>query len=116
MPFLDLDDSQQFKNLTKIWIYVVVSVASTGLTFLASTIWDKFLISGGLQSAVISGEETLTNNDEQLLEPQSHSAPSPADLLEQVITMLSEGDNHAQTTNNALITNSDVDEIPGNDG
>ncbi|KAK5989752.1 hypothetical protein PT974_08012 [Cladobotryum mycophilum] len=42
IPFLALDDNLQFKAVRKIWIFLVVSVVMTTLTFIASGLWDKF--------------------------------------------------------------------------
>ncbi|UNI16058.1 hypothetical protein JDV02_002533 [Purpureocillium takamizusanense] len=40
MPFLSLDDDLSFKAIRKFWIFVVVSLVFTGLTFGVSFSWD----------------------------------------------------------------------------
>ncbi|KAK0616898.1 hypothetical protein B0T14DRAFT_556276 [Immersiella caudata] len=40
MPFLSLDDALEFKAIGKLWIFLVISIFSTSLTFAISWWWD----------------------------------------------------------------------------
>ena len=86
MPFLSLDDSQQFSNLGKIWIFVVAAIVSTALTFLGSAAWDKIPENHRRQSDSHAGEAKISDNDARVLEPIPYKEPSAQELIQQVIT------------------------------
>ena len=106
MPFLNLDDSQRFSNLGKIWIYAVTSVFTTVVTFLISIAWDRYPI--GLKSATDSAtdEVELVNNDVQVLEPTHHGDPDPKELMQQVMDILKKTDDDPQDSHDTLYSRS----------
>ena len=85
MPFLALDNNQKFCNLNKIWTYIVLSVLSTAIAFLLSIALDRLLVEPVSQSATTSGEEELSNNDIELLEPRAQPAITGNELFEHVM-------------------------------
>jgi hypothetical protein len=101
MPFLDLDDGKRFNNLGQIWIYLIVSLGATLLTFLGSISWDKLLSGVGRHSDVSSGNDEDDNPDVQILEPAPYAEPDSEALLQQVIATLargnSEGDEESES-------------------
>ena len=96
MPFLSLDDSQQFSNLGKTWIFVVAAIASTALTFLGSAAWDRFPGNHRSQSNSHAGEAEIFDNDAQVLEPIPHTEPSARELIQQVLNRIGEVDHRAE--------------------
>ena len=96
MPFLSLDDSQQFSNLGKTWIFVVAAIASTALTFLGSAAWDRFPGNHGSQSNSHAGEAKIFDNDARVLEPVPHKEPSARELVQQVINRMEKGNDKAE--------------------
>ena len=95
MPFLSLGDSQQFSNLSKIWIFVVAAIASTALTFLGSAAWDKIRENQRSRSNSHAGEAKIFDNDGQVLEPIPHKEPTVQELAQQVISFLRKDDDKA---------------------
>lgn len=95
MSFLSLNDSQQFSNLGKIWIFVVAAIASTALTFLGSAAWDKIPENHRSQSNSHAGEAKIFDNDARVLEPSPHKEPSAQQLIQQVIKILGKDDDKA---------------------
>jgi hypothetical protein len=93
MPFLDLDDGQRFGNLGKIWIYIVVSIVSTALTFLASRVWDRFL-AGSERKEQMEAMELLDNNGRKLLEPEHQVEPTNDEILHQIMGTLRRRNTH----------------------
>jgi hypothetical protein len=88
MPFLDLDDGKRFHNISKIWIYLVISLGTTLLTFLGSISWDKLLLSVEKHSDVSLSNDEDNDPDVQVLEPAPYAEPNPEELLQQVIATL----------------------------
>lgn len=111
MPFLSLGDSQQFSNLGKIWIFVVAAIASTALTFLGSAAWDNIIGIKRSQSNSHASEAQIFDNDAGVLEPIPHKEPSAQQLVQQVITLLGEGDDKAD--DDADDSTREDDEISG---
>lgn len=93
MPFLGLDDSQQFSNLDKFWIFVVAAIALTALTFFGSAVWDSTRVKHGSQSSLHGGEAEIFDTDGKVLEPIPYIEPSTQELVEQVTTLLGKDDN-----------------------
>lgn len=93
MPFLGLNDSQQFSNLDKFWIFVVAAIVLTALTFFGSVAWDSIRVKHGSQSSSHGGEADIFDTDGKVLEPIPYMEPSTQELVEQVISMLGKGDN-----------------------
>jgi hypothetical protein len=120
MPLLDLDDSRRFSNLSKIWIYFVVSMILTAITFLISTAWEQFAVRLGSPSPVDSSEEQLGINNAHTLEPKPSHKPSTAELLQQVIDVIGAKDNEAHTddgtTSRSLTAEHDDDEVSNTNG
>ena len=96
MPFLSLDDSQQFSNLGKFWIFAIAAIVSTALTFLGSAAWNKFPGNHRSQSDSHAGEAKIFDNDAQVLEPIPHKEPSAQQLIQQVINLSGGGDDKAK--------------------
>ena len=95
MPFLSLDDSQDFSNLGKIWIFVVAGIASTALTFLGSAAWDKISENHRSQSKPHAAEAQIFDNDARVLEPAPYQEPSALQLIQQVLKFSGGGDDTA---------------------
>jgi len=107
MPFLALDDSQEFRNLSKIWIYAVASIVSTAVTFLISVALSEYLIGLGSQSIKLPGEDVLFNNDTHVLEPKHHIQPGPKEIIQQVIATLNKGDNNEAISRPSMVEHED---------
>ncbi|CAF9905560.1 MAG: hypothetical protein GOMPHAMPRED_003260 [Gomphillus americanus] len=83
MPFFSLDDNQNFSNINKLWIYVVVSLICTILTFVLPMLWR---IARRLQTEA----KAMQNSDEgtsdivqdPTLEPLPYNPPTIAQLTE----------------------------------
>ncbi len=71
MPFLSLDDNLSFKAISKFWIFVVVSLLFTGLTFAASFSWDVLSRMKAAQNGAKQEEQDVDNAGDDL-RPRPH--------------------------------------------
>jgi hypothetical protein len=94
MPFLDLDDTQKFSNWNKIWIYIVMSLIATMMTFSASRIWDRFLSSRRQSTSSTQGvdAEIPPIDNVHILEPDPHVDATMEDVLNHVHNILNKKD------------------------
>ena len=73
----------------------MAAIASTALTFLGSAAWDKITENYRSPSNSHAGEAKIFDNDARVLELTPHQEPSAQQLIQQVITLLGEGDDKA---------------------
>jgi len=85
MPFLGLNDDLQFHALGKLWIFVVLSVALTALTFMTSFLWDKLSYKENelkISSENRPDEESVNvSHGTEGLRPKPHVEVAPEEML-----------------------------------
>jgi hypothetical protein len=111
MPFLDLDDTQRFSNWNKIWIYVVLSLIATMMTFSASRIWDRFLSSRRKSTSSTQGvdAETPPIDNVHTLEPNPHVDATLAELSDEICNLTRRTDDDGDDSKGISDDGSSVD-------
>jgi hypothetical protein len=95
MPFLNLDDNLKFKAINKIWVFIVVAVLATIITFLFWAIFDHSSVILGSWFKLVPKSSASTIDDDKTpapdtstLEPKAYVHPDPHELIQQVSAII----------------------------